>query len=205
MAGQLGLNRTTVSAAYALLEEWGIIEGHVGRGSFFTKRDETSAAATDWDALLSPSEPALPSPSQNIRISFANARPAEEAFPLASFRRLAKQVIDSADAAEILQLGSPHGYPPLRRYLLEQAAARGIARSGDDLIVTNGCQQALDLLARLFASEGQSVALENPVYHGLGASFLARRSKPDSGARRSRRNRCGMRWKKRCNGTGRAC
>jgi 2-aminoadipate transaminase len=166
LAGQLGLNRTTISAAYGVLEELGLIEGHVGRGSFVTVRDSAEPVlATDWEAILPPLEPLAPV-NHKAEISFANSRPAEDEFPLAEFRRLSKQVIDSADAAEILQLGSPHGYGPLRRYLLEEAAAAGIARACDDIIVTNGCQQALDLLARLFASAGTSVALEDPVYHG---------------------------------------
>jgi 2-aminoadipate transaminase len=173
LAGHLGLNRTTVSAAYAVLEEGGLIEGHVGRGSFVAGRGmKTIGPQTDWDAILPQTESEF-SPwsqtlaSQKVEISFASSRPAGDAFPLAQFRRLAKQVIDSSDAAEILQLGSPHGYAPLRRYLLEQAAAAGIARSGDDLIITNGCQQALDLIARLFASGTFAVAFEDPVYHGL--------------------------------------
>lgn len=171
LAGQLGLNRTTVSAAYALLEKAELIEGHVGRGSFVVHRAVLDAPLradhTDWDAILSPVEAPLYSAAQNVEISFANSRPSADAFPLGPFRRLAKQVIDSADAAEILQLGSPHGYPPLRRYLLEQATARGIARHGDDLIVTNGCQQAFDLIARVFTPDRQSVTLEDPGYHGM--------------------------------------
>jgi 2-aminoadipate transaminase len=59
----------------------------------------------------------------------------------------------------------------LRRYLLEQATAAGVARPGDDLIITNGCQQGLDLLARLFTRSGESVVLEDPVYHGLVRVF----------------------------------
>ncbi len=172
LAGHLGINRTTVSAAYALLEEWGFIEGHVGRGSFVARRQTPSQpSGRDWDAILPPIEAVARGAAHQVDISFATSRPAGEEFPLAQFRRLAKQVIDSPDAAEILQLGSPHGYPPLRRYLLEDAAAAGIARAGDDLIVTNGCQQALDLLARLFASEGQSVAVEDPGYHGVLGVF----------------------------------
>jgi 2-aminoadipate transaminase len=172
LAGQLGLNRTTVSAAYAVLEESGLIQGHVGRGSFVAKREATAAAAsTDWDAILPPIESRLTPSIHETEISFANSRPAGDEFPLAQFRRLSKQVIDGPDAAEILQLGSPHGYGPLRRYLLEQATAAGIARAGDDLIITNGCQQGLDLLARLFARGGESVVLEDPVYHGLVRVF----------------------------------
>ncbi|MFL6350736.1 MAG: PLP-dependent aminotransferase family protein [Bryobacteraceae bacterium] len=172
LAGQLGLNRTTVSAAYAVLEEAGLIQGHVGRGSFVAKRENAVAAATtDWDAILPPMESGFGPSIHEAEISFATSRPAGDGFPLAQFRRLSKQVIDSPDAAEILQLGSPHGYSRLRRYLLEQATAAGTARAGDDLIITNGCQQGLDLLARLFVHDGESVVLEDPVYHGLVRIF----------------------------------
>lgn len=172
LAGQLGLNRTTVSAAYGVLEESGLIQGHVGRGSFVAKRENTVIpGSTDWEAILPPIDSGFAPSLHEAEISFANSRPAGDGFPLAQFRRLSKQVIDSSDAAEILQLGSPHGYGPLRRYLLEQAAAAGIARRGDDLIITNGCQQGLDLVARLFARGGESVVLEDPVYHGVVRVF----------------------------------
>ncbi|HEY3936950.1 MAG TPA: PLP-dependent aminotransferase family protein [Bryobacteraceae bacterium] len=171
LAGQLGLNRTTVSAAYSMLEQVGLLEGHVGRGSFIAKTDRTrSPAAADWEALLPPLE-SIAVPARQIEISFASSHPAEDAFPLTQFRRLSKEVIDSADAAQILQLGSPHGYLPLRRYLLDEAANSGIARVNDDLLITNGCQQALDLLARVFmagkSDEDRRVVIEDPTYHGL--------------------------------------
>jgi len=167
LAGVLGLNRTTVSAAYAQLEEAGLIEGHVGRGSFVAQRGAKAHVAADWESLLAPMEEGFAPSGRKVEINFANSRPAGASFPVAQFRRLAKQAIEGADAAEILQLGSPHGYGPLRRYLLERAAAEGVARAGDDLIVTNGCQQALDLLARLFAPAGNAIVVEDPVYHGL--------------------------------------
>jgi 2-aminoadipate transaminase len=168
LAGQLGLNRTTVSAAYAQLEEAGLIEGHVGRGSFVVhRRAPRETGPIDYDAILGPLDAGFAPSAQAIEISFANSRPSEVNFPLAQFRRLAKEVIDGPEAPEILQLGSPHGYGPLRHYLLDQAVAHGIARAGDDLIVTNGCQQALDLLARLLTREGNAIAVEDPGYHGL--------------------------------------
>src|ERR1044071_7026918 len=52
LAGQLGLNRTTVSAAYELLESSGLISGHVGRGSFVTGGSAAGEAALDWESLL---------------------------------------------------------------------------------------------------------------------------------------------------------
>lgn len=175
LAGRLGLNRSTVSAAYAILEESGLIEGHVGRGSFVAGQRHSSAAAGtpqgtqkfDWESILPPLELRMAGPgARAVDVNFLNARPAREAFPLAAFRKLAKQVIDGPEAAEILQLGSPYGYAPLRRYLLDQAQTSGIARPGDDLIITNGCQQALDLIARLLTAHGETVALEDPVYYG---------------------------------------
>lgn len=158
LAGQLGLNRTTISAAYTLLEEAGLISGHVGRGSFVLKRTGT------YDDRSSSQD--------GSTINFASSRPAADDFPLASFRRLAKAVIDGPEAAEILQLGSPQGYAPLRRYLLDAGRECGIADATDEVIVTNGCQQALDLIARVYVSqpagaEPATVLVEDPVYHGL--------------------------------------
>lgn len=172
LAGLLGLNRTTVSAAYALLEEDGLLAGHVGRGSFVARPPKQSnAGETDWERILPPAETGFGAPPGEIAVSFATSRPPADAFPLTQFRRLAKQVIDGPDAAGILQLGSPHGYGPLRRYLLERATSQGVARDGDDILITNGCQQALDLAARLLAGEGTSVLLEDPVYPGVQKVF----------------------------------
>ena len=179
LAGQLGLNRTTVSAAYAVLEESGLLEGQVGRGSFIAQHPASLASAgisnsgLDWEAVLPPLE--FPGGAgRKVDISFASSRPNAEAFPLAAFRRLSREVIESPEAAQILQLGSPHGYPPLRHYLLDQALAAGIAKPVDDLIITNGCQQGLDLLARVFLGvdpENRTVVLEDPVYHGMVRVF----------------------------------
>jgi 2-aminoadipate transaminase len=177
LAGLLGLNRTTISAAYGLLEQQGLIHGHVGRGSFVASRSGSSTEqadhehAVDWDAILPRPELNSGSSAYPIEISFASSRPAREAFPLTSFRRLAREVIDGPQAADILQLGSPHGYGPLRRYLFEEAKAAGTAGPDDDLIITNGCQQAWDLLARILASAGTPVILEDPTYHGLWQVF----------------------------------
>jgi DNA-binding transcriptional MocR family regulator len=150
LAGQLGLNRTTISAAYALLESEGLIAGHVGRGSFVTGR---AKAATD----------AAPA-------SFSRSRPSELLFPLAEFRRTCAEVIASDEAASILQLGSPSGYPPLRRYLLEQARDTGTACESDDILISSGCQQAFDLLQRTIG-QGATVLIEDPVYLGVRSVF----------------------------------
>jgi 2-aminoadipate transaminase len=172
LAGRLGLNRATVAAAYALLESEGLIRGHVGRGSFILGEPE-NLAGLDWDRLLAPAEAAAPPPAAGPdAISFATSRPCEDLFPMEDFRRSSEEVLAGPHAAAILQLGSPTGYPPLRHYLLDEARRAGVARPGDDVLVTNGCQQALDLLARVLVRPGDAVAIEDPVYPGLRNLFL---------------------------------
>jgi 2-aminoadipate transaminase len=148
LAGQLGLNRTTVSAAYDLLEADGLIRGHVGRGSFVSARAPAEAG-----------------------VSFAASRPAAELFPMDEFRQTCREVLDSPEAAAILQLGAPNGYAPLRDFLLEAAREAGDAGPNDDILVTSGCQQALDLVRRVLTGPRDSVAIEDPVYAGLRSTF----------------------------------
>ncbi len=169
LAGTLGLNRATISAAYALLESEGLLRGHVGRGSF-VDAPAPPARPLEWEQLLAPAAaypPSLAPPEGEEIISFATSRPAERLFPVEEFRACCQEVASSRHARAILQLGSPHGYPPLRAYLLEEARRTGLARPGDDIVITNGCQQALDLIQRILIRPGDAVALEDPVYHGL--------------------------------------
>jgi DNA-binding transcriptional MocR family regulator len=166
LAGSLGLNRTTVAAAYEMLEAEGMIAGRVGRGSFVTA--PPAAGGVRWGALLERGEAAPPAaPLSRETISFATSRPSRELFPLDEFRASCAAVLARPDLADILQLGSPAGYEPLRRYLLEEARRQGVARAADDLLITNGCQQALDLVGRVLLRPGDAVAVEDPVYPGL--------------------------------------
>jgi 2-aminoadipate transaminase len=165
LAGLLGLNRTTVSAAYTLLEEQGLIAGQVGRGSFVTGDSPTHERAVNWAALLAP--PGAASGFGREEIGFVMSRPSRDLFPLDDFRASCAAVLERSDLADILQLGSPSGYEPLRRRLLDEARAQRLAGAGDDLIITNGCQQALDLIGRVLVRPGDPVAVEDPVYPGL--------------------------------------
>ncbi|MGA3098147.1 MAG: PLP-dependent aminotransferase family protein [Bryobacteraceae bacterium] len=175
LAGQLGLNRTTISAAYEILETEGLIAGHVGRGSFVTGDGGPPAATLDWSTLLERGEAPAPAPSGGFSkevVSFVMSRPSRALFPLDDFRASCAAVLKRPDLADILQLGSPSGYEPLRRRLLEDARRQGLAGPADDLIVTNGCQQALDLAARALLRPGDAVVVEDPVYTGLKNLFL---------------------------------
>src|SRR5258708_38248173 len=127
LAGQLGLNRTTVSAAYGLLETEGLITGHVGRGSFVADLPG-APSGLPWREILEPAAPISPaSPTSTPVAGFASSRPSELLFPIEEFRSTCAEVIASKDPQTILQLGSPSRYPPLRRYLLHLAPADGLA------------------------------------------------------------------------------
>jgi 2-aminoadipate transaminase len=177
LAGLLGLNRTTVSAAYEMLEAEGMIAGRVGRGSFVTAAP--AAGGVSWGAWLERGELAGRGPAPRGEagsppaalgrdtISFATSRPSRELFPLDEFRASCAAVLARADLADILQLGSPAGYEPLRRHLIEEARRQGVAGGADDLLITNGCQQGLDLVGRVLLRPGDAVAVEDPVYPGL--------------------------------------
>ncbi|HEX6897010.1 MAG TPA: GntR family transcriptional regulator, partial [Bryobacteraceae bacterium] len=84
LAGQLGLNRATISSAYELLEKDGLITGHVGRGSFVASRHAVKPGV-NWNQLLG----SFRQPSTTATgplANFANSRPSELLFPLEDFR-----------------------------------------------------------------------------------------------------------------------
>ena len=96
LAGTLGLNRATVSAAYELLEAEGLITRQVGRGSFVTGGRAAEGRPLDWARLLERPESltlAPPIPVEPGGISFASSRPAEDLFPLDDFRSCCAEVI----------------------------------------------------------------------------------------------------------------
>jgi len=148
LAQSIGLNRATITAAFDILVSEGLIRREVGRGSFVT---------------------GAPEAPETIR--FSASRPSEMQFPLDEFRVTCREVIDSEEAAQILQLGPASGYGPLRRYLMDEARKRGTAGADNDVLVTSGCQQALDLIQRVLASRGETVLIEDPVYPGLHNVF----------------------------------
>jgi 2-aminoadipate transaminase len=103
-------------------------------------------------------------------ISFAGGLPAPECFPaeeigLASERVLAQQ------AARALQYGPTEGFPPLRELLASLMTSRGIAVAPEQLLVTSGSQQALDLLGMLLIDKGSTVLVEDPTYVGALQAF----------------------------------
>src|ERR1700752_3626997 len=77
-------------------------------------------------------------------ISLAGGLPAPELFPVDEYRRAFEWVLET-QGAQALQYGPSEGHRPLRAYLSERLARFGIHAEVDDILITNGSQQALDL------------------------------------------------------------
>lgn len=174
LAGLLGLNRTTVAAAYEALEQEGLLKAHVGRGSFVCA---PAASPFRWQERFRSAAPdrALPwtaAAPENGVISFAGARPDPASFPVPAVRRAAERELRVHGGA-ILQLGAAEGYGPLRELLARNMLRQNIARDGDEVLIISGCQQGLDLLARVLVGPGDTVLLEDPLYPGARDLFLA--------------------------------
>jgi 2-aminoadipate transaminase len=103
-------------------------------------------------------------------ISLAGGLPAPELFPVDEYRRAFEWVFET-NGASALQYGVTEGYRPLRELLAERLGRRGIRCAAEDVLVTNGSQQALDLIGKVFLNPGDRVVLENPSYLGAIQAF----------------------------------
>ena len=98
-------------------------------------------------------------------ISFAGGLPAPEVFPIEKFKEAADVVLTEMGETA-LQYGTTEGYQPLREMIARNASKYGIQISADNVLITTGSQQALDLLGRIFINRGDRVLVESPTYLG---------------------------------------
>jgi 2-aminoadipate transaminase len=104
------------------------------------------------------------------------ARPAAEFFPVEELRKCSNAVW-RREGTEILQFGPSDGYPPLKQALVAMLRAEGYETGDENLLITDGCQQALDLVCKAFLRPGDTVLLENPAYPGALAIFSGARAR----------------------------
>lgn len=98
-------------------------------------------------------------------ISFAGGLPAPEVFPVERVREAADRVIRER-GAKALQYGATEGYQPLRSFIVAQMARYGIQAKEDNVLITSGSQQALDLIGKLLINPGDKILTESPTYLG---------------------------------------
>jgi GntR family transcriptional regulator/MocR family aminotransferase len=118
----------------------------------------------------------LMSEQRRDAISLAHGLPAADLFPLEEFRRCVDRVL-RRQGRVLLQLGLSSGYAPLQEYIASQMALSGIPIKPEEILITNGCQQSLDLIRRLLVGPDDEVALENPTYPGAISVFCGSGSK----------------------------
>jgi 2-aminoadipate transaminase len=99
-------------------------------------------------------------------ISFAGGLPAPELFPVQDLGEATRRVLEE-QGQKALQYSTTEGYLPLREMLAQRMNARcGIRATADEVLITTGSQQALDLTGKLLLDEGDTVLCESPTYVG---------------------------------------
>jgi 2-aminoadipate transaminase len=103
-------------------------------------------------------------------ISFAGGLPASEVFPTERFREACCKVLDR-EPHLALQYGATEGYEPLREMIARHIARYGIKAKSENVLITSGSQQALDLIGKLLINPGDRVLVEAPTYLGALQAF----------------------------------
>ena len=103
-------------------------------------------------------------------VSFAPGYPAPEAFPWSDLRAIAAELLTGSDPGT-LQYGPTRGHRPLLEAILGLLAERSIAATLEELLITSGSQQGIDLVARVLVSPGDVVLVELPTFTGAIAAF----------------------------------
>jgi len=105
-------------------------------------------------------------------ISFAGGLPASDFFPIERFEEACRKVLEK-NAAAALQYGETEGYGPLRDMIARHTSRYGIKAQTENVLITTGSQQALDLIGKLLINLGDRILVEAPTYLGALQAFSA--------------------------------
>ena len=106
-------------------------------------------------------------------ISFAGGLPAPELFPVEELKHVSIQVLEES-GQKALQYSTTEGYEPLRRQIAQRMQQKfHTSFQGEDILITSGSQQALDLLGKVFLDEDDVVLCESPTYLAALSAFRA--------------------------------
>lgn len=195
LSEQHRVSQATVVAAYRLLESHGWLEARPQSG-FFARYPETvppaaqPSSANDGPCTVNVTELAVRLSRNTQRkdlVSFGAAVPHADFLPLRDLRASMSRALRTAEDA-----GSRYSFPPgelsLRRCIARRAAESGCRLGPDDLVITDGCQEAINLALRAVAKAGDIIAIETPAFFGtlqaiesLGMQALEIPSDPDTG------------------------
>ena len=131
----------------------------------YSERVKGMKTAATRDLMATLSRPGI--------ISLAGGFPDTRAFGEEAFRELSGSI--AADTAQALQYGPTSGLEPVKDVIVEVMAAEGTPARQEDVFVTTGAQQGLDLIAKVFLDEGDAILCEGPTYAGALNAFAAYR------------------------------
>src|SRR6266542_3875829 len=172
LASELSTNRNTVVRAYADLESAGFVSSTVGRGTFVALGSPVPASIATpaegglaWASLVSPHAKAESlrrserfllrgMPSRDV-INLTRMQPSADLLPDKLTRRCFEHVLRTL-GPRALGYGPPEGLAALRELIVADLARQGVPAHVDDLIITTGSQQALDLVARALIGPGDT-------------------------------------------------
>lgn len=179
LAEQLGVSRTAALMAYEQLLAEGFASGRAGSGTYVSKAVEApgkvavrrapqvtlsrfgTAASVAAKTIHLPSQAPRPQP-----YDFAFGISDIEIFPFQAWRRMLQRCARLTRVTQ-LDYASAAGSFPLRDAICSHLRrSRAVVCDPEQIIVVNGSQQALDLIARVFIEPGDTVAIENPSYQG---------------------------------------
>jgi DNA-binding transcriptional MocR family regulator len=193
LAGQLGLSRTTIVAAYDRLRQSGLVRSRQGSGTRVTARRPGLAQPYDvtWSSVARPTSAAERATEELWATGSPSGRPpgvglvtpiVADAIPFTigalPAGRVVHEAIDLAVREDLPPLLAetgydPFGLPALRSAIADHLVRRGVPTEPDQIIVTSGAQQALSLIATQLGGPDGAVAIENPSYIGAIDAFRA--------------------------------
>ena len=181
LARHLGISRISVVNAYAELRSAGYLRARAGRGTFVSRENASDADA----APPLPAAPLRPQRANSVRqmmrlarkpgiIDFSGGSPPTEFFPVRYLQDAINHVIER-DGAGALSYELPEGYLPLRVAVRDYVRAIGIDCRADDVLITGGAQQAIDLVLQSLMNPGETLLTADPTYLGIIDIAMARR------------------------------
>jgi GntR family transcriptional regulator/MocR family aminotransferase len=184
LARQLDVSRNTVALAYERLTAEGFLVGRVGAGTFVCATPPTKAIMPPAGGGVVPPRPVWQElattdggPAAPLPYDFSVGVPDAHRFPIEAWRRQVSRQLRDIVAAEA-GYGDPAGLAELRAEIARHIGlARSVRVPPEQVVVTSGAQQALDLIARVLVEPGARAAVEEPGYppaRELFASFGAR-------------------------------
>jgi len=181
MAEKLGVNRSTVYKAYQELWAQGYIESRPGSYSIIRKRPKIATpelkleqSTLAWDQVTTPAshriyqdylkfKPEQSTPQTKDTINLAQLDIDPRLFPVQDFRRCMNKILLD-QGPRILGYGEYMGYKPLRETIAKRLQMHGILADSDEILITNGSQNGIDLLLKLLTFPGKKVVIESPTY-----------------------------------------